>query len=224
RGSAAQSLRPVTVKQLFNATQAHTDAEWHIDDIEVGQISLVAQVMSIQAQTTNCVYWLDDGTGRIEARHWVDSSTMQEDGVDPNGIKEHDYIRVMGNLKTFGNKRYVNATHLRVCSDPYEPYFHTLDVCATKLILERGPAGGISAYQNQTHAATSDQYSHLPPLERAICVFLLEQPPNDEGIHVGNIARAVQGSPNDISAALDKLLDDGHIYTTLDESHYALSV
>lgn len=39
------------------------------------QVTIVAQVISIQSQTTNSVYWLDDGSGRIEARHWVDSAS-----------------------------------------------------------------------------------------------------------------------------------------------------
>lgn len=36
--------------------------------------------MTIQSQTTNCVYWIDDGTGRVEARHWIDSSSEEDAG------------------------------------------------------------------------------------------------------------------------------------------------
>lgn len=42
--------------------------------------------VSINAQTTNSVYWLDDGTGRIEARHWVDMSSGEGDS-EKFGIK-----------------------------------------------------------------------------------------------------------------------------------------
>lgn len=44
---------------------------------------MVAQVISIQKQATNIVYNLDDGTGRLEARHWVDPSAMEEDEEEP---------------------------------------------------------------------------------------------------------------------------------------------
>lgn len=44
--------------------------------------------MTIQKQATNSVYWLDDGTGRIEARHWIDAT--MEDDEDPNQIM---YVR-----------------------------------------------------------------------------------------------------------------------------------
>lgn len=40
---------------------------------------MVAHVLSVQAQTTNCVYLLDDGTAQFEARQWVDANN-EEDG------------------------------------------------------------------------------------------------------------------------------------------------
>ncbi|TCD64659.1 replication factor A protein 2 [Steccherinum ochraceum] len=240
RRNTSNSLRPLTVKQVYAATQAHTDAEWMLDDLEVGQITVVAQVMSVQKQATNSVYYLDDGTGRIEARHWID--TTMEDDEDPNMITDNSYVRVLGGIKSFGNKRYINASHVRVAKDPSETYYHVLDVVASKLLLERGApgrggpvgdvkpnisaggSGSASAYTAQSHGGASDQYSHLPQLERSIITFMMNQPPNEEGIHVGAIARTVGGSANEISAALDKLMDEGHVFTTLDESHYALSV
>ncbi|KAI0082629.1 replication protein A, subunit RPA32 [Panus rudis PR-1116 ss-1] len=234
RKPASHSLRPVTIKQVLNATQAYSEAEFVIDDIEVAQVTLVAQVMSIQKQTTNVVYLIDDGTGRIEARHWVDS-TMEEETGD-NEISEDMYVRVMGNIKSFGNKRYVNATHQRAIKDAHEIEFHLLEAAAVKVTLERGPhyaaklgstavksEGGASAYTAQSNAAVNDQWSGLPPLERDIVRFIANHPHTDEGVNVGAIARAVGGAANSISEALDNLLDGGHIYTTIDESHYAVS-
>ena len=49
-------------------------------------MTVVGQVASIQKQATNCVYMVDDGTGRIEARHWVDS-TNEDEGSKWGGIE-----------------------------------------------------------------------------------------------------------------------------------------
>lgn len=234
RGGSA-SVRPVTIKQVLSATQTHSEADWVIDDAEIGSVTVIGQVISIQKQATNIVYSLDDGTGRLEARHWVDPSAMEEDEEDP--ITEDSYIRVMGTIKSFGNKRYINTSQQRLVKDHHELYFHLLDAMATKLILERGPphaprqqpgsspikAEGASAYSAQSTAVTNDQFSHLPQMQQAIIRFILSHPQTDDGVNVGAIARAVGGSANEISAALDSLLDGGHIYTTLDESHYAVS-
>jgi len=238
KNEAQHSLRPVTIGQLRKATQAHTDAEWMIENNEIGQITVVAQVMSIQIQTTNSVYWLDDGSGRIEARHWMDSSNP-EDMEKWGGIVENTYVRVTGNLKMFGSKRYINAQHIRPSTDAHELYFHLGEAMTVDLIIARGmpPAPGqitqlngtttsgtgASAYTTQSRAPTN-QFAGLPQLQRNIMEFLVGQPSNSEGVHVGAIARAVQGGDAvQISSALDVLMDEGHVYTTIDDSHFQVS-
>lgn len=49
------------------------------------QVTAVAHVLSVQANPTNNVFELGDGTGRIEARHWVDAST-DGDEEKTNGV------------------------------------------------------------------------------------------------------------------------------------------
>ncbi|KAF5330919.1 hypothetical protein D9619_005432 [Psilocybe cf. subviscida] len=242
RTEISNSLRPFTIAQINHATQAHTDAEWRVDDVEIGQVSIVAQVVSIQKQTTNCVYILDDGSGQVEARHWVDSSS-DEDGSKWSDIEENRYVRVTGGLKSFGKKRYINASHIRNVTDPHEIYFHVLEAIAVTLTIERGPpsnpnaanartkvesGAGISAYSAQSNApAHNDQFAHLPALQRKIVHFIMSQPLQDEGIHVAAIAKAIGASGEDarkISDALDRLMDDGHVFTTIDDSHFNVSL
>jgi len=243
---ASHSLRPVTIKQLTGASQAHSDADWMIEDAEVAQVTIVAQVITIQHQATNVVYWLDDGTGRMEARHWVDAAVEDGDTDKWGAISENMYIRATGGLKAFGNKRYINATHLRPCVDSNEIMAHILQVFYVTTLFQKGArpprpselgqggtistivsgtAGGPSAYSVQAHnAAVVDHYSSLQPLHRQIVNFILSQPHNEEGVHVAAIARNVGGEAHAISAALDNLMDDGHVFSTIDESHFNVSV
>lgn len=235
RRTASHSLRPVTIHQIWNASQAHTEAEWAIDGAEVAQIVVVALVKTVQYQATNIVYNITDGTNTIEARHWIDSNASDEEGNDPNALSNRDIIRVTGTIKQYNSKKYINATHL-ARSSSHEMDFHELEVCYLKKVLEKGaspktgqqvsPANGQSAYTAPSRSTTSDQFAHLPDVDRTIINFLLSQPQDEQGVHVGFIARAV-GKGADaatISAALDRLMDEGHVYTTLDESHYAVSV
>ncbi|PSR77351.1 hypothetical protein PHLCEN_2v7952 [Hermanssonia centrifuga] len=140
--------------------------------------------------------------------------------------EENTYIRVMGSLKSFGNKRYINATHLRPVKDRYEIFFHELDRVTATLTLERGPpprpgqpqtapaaarTPGTSAYTAQSHGASAnDQFSHLPAIQRNIVNFILAQPMDvrDNGVHVAAIARAIGGDAQSIrSVILDCMLD-----------------
>ncbi|KII88398.1 hypothetical protein PLICRDRAFT_161449 [Plicaturopsis crispa FD-325 SS-3] len=236
RSEASHSLRPLTCRQVVNATQAHADADWHVDDAEIGQITVVGSVVTVNRQATNCVYWVDDGTARIEVRHWAGAS--DEDNDKGDAIGEGVFVRVTGALKTFGQKRYVNATQVRLSPNPSELYFHFLDAMTVTRIREKGPPAGpgaangtgsgangstsASAYAVQS-ASTNDQYSHLPAVQRQIIQFIASQAQNDDGVHVAAIARAIGGDAHSISEALDKLADEGLVFTTIDESHYSLA-
>jgi len=235
RSGISQSLRPCTIKQLKQATQAHADAEWHVGDAEIGPVTVVAHVVKASVQATNCMYDLDDGTDTISARHWMDPSQAGEDDI----MKDGTYIRVMGNLKSFGDKRFLNATHIRLVTKPEEVAYHYMEAMTVTLIMQRGPpprpgedlkprlngtANTASAYAPGARTAAVDQYAHLPPIQREIINFILLQPTHTEGVHVAAIARAVGGDAHAISAALDALMDDGHVYTTSDESHFDVSI
>ncbi|EGN93261.1 hypothetical protein SERLA73DRAFT_189801 [Serpula lacrymans var. lacrymans S7.3] len=236
RNEVSHSLRPMTIHQLQDASQAHSDADWMLDETEIGQVTVVGQVVSIQSQATNSLYWLDDGTGRIEARHWTDSS-LTESSEKWDGVLEGTYVRVLGNLKMFGNKRYINATHIRNVQSPDEIYFHLLEAMTVTLTWERGPPpgpgqthrlgavanapGAAAAVYKQSHStASNEQYAHLPALQQSIISFILSQPTSTEGVHVGAIARAVGGDAITISDALDKLMDEGHVFSTINDSHF----
>ncbi|KAG8217715.1 hypothetical protein J3R82DRAFT_5872 [Butyriboletus roseoflavus] len=253
KSETAHSLRPMTIYQLIQANQAHTDADWVLDDQEIGQVKnhdtwmynlsiqpcrspLSHILLQYRTQATNSQYLLDDGSGRIEARHWTDSS--MEDESEKNGIAEGAYVRVLGSLKTFGNKKYINTNLIRPIDSPAEIYFHLLEAMTVTMIWERGPpprpgqnlqevtprqngVGSSTAYSAQL-AVSSDRYSHLPNLPRSIIAFMQAQPSNAEGIHVSAIARAVGGNAVTISDALDKLTEDGIVYSAADESHFLL--
>jgi len=198
---------------------------------------LVGQVVTIQPQATNYVYWIDDGSGRIEARLWHDP-TNEEDTGKWDGIEELKYVRVTGSLKTFGSRRYINATNIRVAQDPHEIFFHILEAMTVTLMIDKGvssasahtsapaEAGVASAYSTHQSINASDQYSYLPALQQKIARFISIQPRSEEGIHVSIIARAIgtEGDAERISNALDKLMDEGLVYTTMDDSHFQLSL
>lgn len=102
--SAKNTLRPVTIRQIISATQAHPDAEFKVDDQELGQVSLLssslriaqhmesteanghhhhsipqltfcAVIRNISRNATNISYTMEDGTGEIEVRQWLDSTS-----------------------------------------------------------------------------------------------------------------------------------------------------
>ncbi|KAJ1310376.1 hypothetical protein OPQ81_007114 [Rhizoctonia solani] len=228
-----QSLRPITIRQIYTAEQTHSDAEFVIDNHETTQVTLVAQVVAANKQATNITYKLNDGTAEIKAKHWLESSEEEAIG---HGQSEHVYIRVVGTLKTFSGERQINAVHTRLVTDPMEIYYHLIEAQLVHLHYTRGTPGAVasvisagapttSAYQAGSKGQQS-RFASFPPLQRRI-LEVLEQlmPQSEQGVHVTTIASGlnVQASIDEIGATMEKLAEEGHIYATLDDEHFAIS-
>ncbi len=41
------------------------------------QITLVGKIVSVQEQSTNLTLMLDDGTGRVELKYWIDNDEAE---------------------------------------------------------------------------------------------------------------------------------------------------
>lgn len=115
-------------------------------------MTTIAHIISVTKTETLCIYALEDGWGRFEARRWVDTNT-EEDILKWNfecvclnkshfsilmNASDSDLVRVTGVMKTFGTKKYLNAQHMRKIKDHHEIYYHNLEVAYVQVALERG--------------------------------------------------------------------------------------
>lgn len=130
------SLRPVTIRQVLNASQPHSDAPFTFDNAELSQVTLVAWVQNISRNATNVSYTLDDGTGQLDVRQWIDNSADEGAAVDE--FKTNEFVRILGEIKSFNNKRSVTAASISRLEDSNEYLFHQLDVIYTHLQLSKG--------------------------------------------------------------------------------------
>lgn len=73
---AGQSLRPVTIKQILEATPSPTTESVIVNvlerEVELGQVALVACVRSLKETGAGADYVLEDGTGAISGKCWQD--------------------------------------------------------------------------------------------------------------------------------------------------------
>jgi hypothetical protein len=64
--------------------------------------------------------------------------------------RPNTFARVTGNIKTFGSRKYINASQIRPVRDPHEIFFHQLDVIAVQLTFDRGSVNMFSSFQLYT--------------------------------------------------------------------------
>ncbi|CAK4034895.1 related to single-stranded DNA binding 30K chain [Lecanosticta acicola] len=239
KGYGKDTLRPVTIKQLHDAAHPHPDADhFMIDNSETTQVTFIGQVRNISTQTTNVTYKLDDGTGIIEVKQWIDAEALQ-DPDDPSNQKpkpvEEGYARVWGRLKAFNNKRHVGANYIRPIQDFNEIQYHLLEATVVHLHFAKGPLeqqaqanGGANGMTNGGHQQANG-YAQQDPgpgsvsaAARKIFAVLKQTPQTNEGLHAQDIAMRVGLEMSEVMKAGDELLSGGKIYTTVDDATWAL--
>ncbi|KAE8348603.1 hypothetical protein BDV28DRAFT_143118 [Aspergillus coremiiformis] len=234
------TLRPITIKQALDATLPYPEADYQIDGAGVGSICFVGQVRNVSTQSTNITYRIDDGTGEIEVKQWVDSATADSMDTDDakaaagkNQVVNNGYAKVFGKLKTFGNKRFVGSHCVRPVTNINELHYHMLEVVAVHLFFTRGPVGGTGGTAGGAGGADAtmggvDDYSAskglpaMSPVARRVYNLLKTEPQSNEGLHAQLIAAKLSLPMPDVARAGDELLTAGVIFSTVDEQTWAI--
>ncbi|ROW09395.1 hypothetical protein VMCG_02242 [Cytospora schulzeri] len=241
KGFADESLRPVTIKQLLDLEEAYPGADFTIDGHPITQVTIVGQVRQISPQPTNITYRLDDGTGVIDVKKWVDAD-KQEDADPKYALDQH--VRVWGRLKSFNQKRHVGAHFIRAVDDFNEVNYHMLESTYVHLYLTKGD-NTAGAQQNGANGAGDgnagagdgmfvDQYGGnggsesnaklgaCGPSAQRMYRFLAETPGGNEGVHLNLITSSTGMTTREVLGAADELLGQGLVYTTVDDETWAI--
>lgn len=76
-----RKLSQITIKQITSAPPAQADDPVMIDGMEVGQLHMVARLMSIDVQSSHTQYRINDYTGTLDAKQWS-SDAQQPQGAN----------------------------------------------------------------------------------------------------------------------------------------------
>lgn len=210
-------------------------------------MTFVGQIRNISTQATNITYRLDDGTGTVEVKQWIDSdeSTSIDDPTSAVATRpklvENEWARVWGKLKAFNNKRHVGAHVIRPITDKMEITYHLLEATYVHLYFARGPleegskAGAIegagSLGQNAgsgygdgqaTGGAGGRTMPNVSQTARRVYQTLKTGEQTNEGLHVQTIAASMGVNVNEVVKAGNELLEHSLIFTTVDDLTWAL--
>ncbi|EXJ84200.1 replication factor A2 [Capronia epimyces CBS 606.96] len=237
-GYGKDTVRPVTIKQIIDAQQPHPDADFRADGEPFVQVTFVGQIRSISTQPTNITYKVDDGTGIVEVKQWIDGDANPDKmDVEPNKprLVEDGYCRVWGRLKAFNNKRHIGAHIIRPITDYNEIFYHLLEATAVHLFFTRGPppsaqsngqktgaANGVGESRQEFATAGDSALPNVSPLARRVFNTLKNTPQSNEGLHVQMIASQMGMPVSDVYKGAEELLAIGIIFTTVDDNTWAV--
>ncbi|KAJ1420134.1 hypothetical protein SESBI_14574 [Sesbania bispinosa] len=120
-----QGLVAVTVKQISEASHSGDEkSNFLINGVNMSNVTLVGMVFEKAERNTDVSFVLDDGTGRIKCRRWVnetfDTKEMEE-------IQDGMYVRLYGHLRSFQGVRQLVAFSVRPVTNFDEISFHFID-------------------------------------------------------------------------------------------------
>jgi replication factor A2 len=198
------------------------------------QITFVAQIRQFTKQSTHHQLKLDDGTGVIEAKRYIDIEKMEEDEPD---MELDQYVRVYGRLKAFNNKRYIAVHVIRPVTDFNEVNYHLLEATAVHLYSTQGlpgqqgaGAGGDGMFVDGDNKGAAGMAGAAPGAKRINCSptalklynFIKTAAVGNEGVHLQVITSGTGMTAREVMASADELLGLGEIYTTLDDETWAI--
>jgi len=246
-----QSLLPVTIKQLNDAApQAESTGRIKIDGKELAQITLLGVILQVDLQPTNINYMIDDGSGKIQVKVYIDSE--DENNSTHTQWREQMYVRVIGNYRVFNGNVNVIGFQLIPVTDFNEITFHMLQVISCHLKNTKGAAaqqqsGGMGVGGNQLNfsspgqavnnnnnfaaggmggGAAAQQQGGVDPLtgfndvQRQV-IGIFNQDKSDAGIHIDRVCQALPHIPKpEIMKTIEFMSNEGHLYSTIDEHHF----
>jgi len=236
-GAVNQSLMPLTIKQLFSATQAHADDVFKIDNRELNQVTIVGLIAQITESTTNITFVIDDGTGKIEAKIWLDENDQNDYNIQRRPAwKEGIYVRVVGHLRSFHGKRSVVAFRIHPISDFNEITYHNLEVLYVHLhntrqgTMQTTDMSGMltTAQTGRSDTGVYGSYSNFnnssnPADLHSQVIQVIRAARSTEGASVSFLCQQLNKSEAEIRRAIDFLSGEGHLYSTVDENHYQIT-
>jgi replication factor A2 len=126
-----QTCLPVTITMCHQARTEGDDSGIALSDGRpLHHVKLVAAIRSFAVSSTSCIFQVEDGTGLIDVKQWLDSTTdctvIQE--LRQSVQKEHVYVSIIGQIKEYDGKKTIVADAMREVVDANELTYHMLEV------------------------------------------------------------------------------------------------
>jgi len=230
KAKRAQNVVPVLINELLNAPEEG----FSIENVEVGMVLILGKVQSVENAATKITYQIEDSTGVIDAIEYLGEHGQEKEHY------EDSYVKIMGTIRTQGDKKHVMAFSIIDVLTEEERDFHALDVAYSHLKLKQlnqkqmggsgnnmmdhsglsnsmmvggslgGGGGPVGSTASFGNKTYDLVYSHI------------KQCPEEQGLNINNLFNEIRGkiSKSEMDGAIEFLSGEGHIYSTVDDDHF----
>jgi len=228
----SQSVRRLTIKQLSESIGQNSDG-LVVDGKEVSNIALVGKMSNVKEDQVIFTMVLDDGTGTVLVKMYINNDGNEDMERDQRGqLKDGMYVRVFGHVTQYNNETSINAFSIRPITDFNEITYHLSQVIFQHLHLTKGttPQGGSGAATAQTGGAgmqqqvVHQQVGGMAPVDTEVLNIFnsMDTSGNEAGMGVAEVIAHSNNrlDQSTVMAAIHRLVEDGHLYSTIDDAHW----
>lgn len=215
-------MTPVTIKEINDSKTEVQDGDFVVHGVELSYVSFVGVIRNVTDQTSNLLIQIEDGTGSIEIRKWLDDSAPPEAN---SNLVPHKYFHVTGSVKEFSGKKNIQNATFREITDFNEVLYHQLS--AIDVYFQAKNIGTGQPQQQQQQNSNGLFVSNPNASEQGgsvadkIFEFISENTPSmPEGVPVQLIAQSLGLLVDDVTLHCGKLTEDAKIYAGYDENGF----
>merc|ERR1719401_1196383 len=128
------TVLPVTCSSILEAVTKSDgdDSEIRFFGTEPGMLLLTGQVEVLSQSSGNVQFTLNDSTGRVQARYYVQGSDIELEAIEAG-----KYVTIAGQVRT-SPALHISVTTMRLVQSADEISYHMIEAACAALKLQRG--------------------------------------------------------------------------------------
>lgn len=228
-----QSIVPLTVRQVLESPESGLK----IAGIDVQLVTLVGIVKSVGVSSIKITYTLEDDTGAITGTFWLDGDQDSSNIPAAIPVVENTYCCMSGSIRNQGGKKHIMVFNIYTITDLNEVTAHMLAVINISLKAEQMTDQvaaeptmknemSMSYGTNNFESSMSMNNCGLTvPQQRVYRAVKAMQGRNEGGANAHDVltAMTVKMPLKEVEKILDFLVQEGHIYSTIDDYHFMVT-
>mmetsp|Transcript_13921 Transcript_13921/g.39086 ORF Transcript_13921/g.39086 Transcript_13921/m.39086 type:complete len:273 (+) Transcript_13921:143-961(+) len=231
-----QTLIPITISMAFKARSDPSGGDDTLvleDGRPLHSAKIIAAVRHVDIQSTNILFTLEDGTGAMDVKQWLDDNDPEEiQSLKQQNAKDHIYVKVIGQIKDYDGKKQLVANSVHRLSSGNELTHHFLEVIysAEKFkqadsIVSAPISNGMAFGNNNLMQPKIEGGPEGSGIKDRVLRFLRENDEGEMGVSIDSCIEQMKDiAESDIREAAENLSEEGQIYSTINESYFKVAM
>uniref|UniRef100_R4G3R1 Putative replication protein a 32 kDa subunit n=1 Tax=Rhodnius prolixus TaxID=13249 RepID=R4G3R1_RHOPR len=220
--SKSRALAPVAIRQILECQEDILK----INNIEVQVVKVLGIIKTVDIKSIKISYTIQDPTGTIEGISYLETDTDT-----PETVIENTYCVMIGSVRSQNDTKHIMIFNVLPVTDFNEIMEHYLAIIHMPLKantldsteFEQKPIKQemLSSYGTANEKLSDVNYFDMDPKFKRV-YEVISKSQSESGISMDELFSSLTGKiqRDQIRSALEYLVGEGHIFTTIDENHF----